>query len=362
MSSPGRSISQGFALAAAVFTAWPAAAAVAKADAGPFEVASRASRLAVLRSAAGSLDVYLLEGGAIERLRLDDAGLVRVDAFRLPLDRARGLFLDAQEGVEGRPGLLAAVVADDVRSVYEGTDSNIHAWILTAGEGGLAPVSGDLHGYVRFHGGVAWLQERAPGKLFLAGARRMTRDAGGYSPAGHPAGWFARWILDATPLPGADAALAFDGGRPVVVDSGGARLPGGSVLGTFQQRREPAVAVRLDQPQYRLGFDKEGRVADIWHPVPPRVLLGPDGDAYTVRHGRTPGLPLVGGPSGNDAVVRVSWRGGRAEMARPYRQVDGYVLDFALVPGSGDPPAVLVLMNDEVDGSGAAYVQLQSPR
>ncbi len=345
--------------AASAPTGAPAAPAL---PAGLIELEGRPLRVAVLER-DGDIDVLLLRDRELERFRLEGRSLARRGAFRSPPRRSRPLLLDAAANPAGGDPLVAVVFGEDVQSVDQGTDTWLHAFVLSAqADGGLSSWSDDLRAYLRITGGKIHLQRRGTYELVEGPVRPVEESSGRYLPTRAETPWAARWLLDATPLPGGREALAWDGTRPMVVKlERFARVPGGSILGDLGNVVEPQVAIRLERPLFRMGMDKEGKVLENWHPVPRRVIVATDGAAYTVLRERTKG-GLLGRASGQDAVVRLDWSGGQLSVSRPYAGVEAFVLDFALVERSGGRPAALLLVNDKDDGSGRAHLLFQEPR
>jgi hypothetical protein len=334
-------------------------ALTARTPTGLIEVEGEPQGVAVLVRADG-IDVLLLRGRFLERYRLEGRRLVPVASFRAPSANARPLRVDAAASFAGGDPLVAVVFGEDVRNVDRGTDTRLHAFVLSASaDGVLRPVSGDLGAWLRLTGGQAYVQRRGTEELASGPVRGLEGPSGRYAPGSDEIPWAGRSLLDATPLPGGATALAWDGERMHVVrlDDGG-RVQGGSMLGTLGGVEEPRVAIRTDRPILR-GLDQEGRVRDSWRPVPRRVLIS-GGAAYTVVRERS--ARVLGRTSGQDAVVRLEWAEGALTVSRPYPPVDAFVLDFALLETPGAPPAALLLVNDEEDGSGRAFLLFQEPR
>ena len=353
-----------FAALAAFSTAAPAAV---PADApgpafppGPIELEGRPLRVAVLER-GGELDVLLLRDRQLERFRIRDRTLVRSGRYRSASSVSRPLFLDAARNPSGGDPIVVVVFGEDVQSVDRGIDTRLHAFVLSAGEdGAIRPASDDLGGWLRMADGAVHLQGRGAGDPVGGAVRRVEEKRGRYVAEGPEVLWAGRGLLEATPLPGAAEALAWDGGRPMVVKlAGGDRVPGGSILGDLGSVEEPRVAIRVDRPIFR-GIDREGRIKDSWHPLPRRVSVAEDGAVYTVLRERS--KSFFGKTSGQDAVVRLDWSGGALAVSRPYPGVDAFVLDFALIERPGMRPAALLLVNEKGDGSGQAHLVFQETR
>jgi hypothetical protein len=328
--------------------------------AGLIEVEGEPLGVAVLER-AGRIDVLLLRGRFLERFRIEGRSLVRVGAFRATPANARPLRVDAAASSPGGNPLVAVVFGEDVRSVDQGTDTRLHAFVLSpsTSDGELSLMSEDLGGWVRLAGGQAYLQRRGTDELASGRVHRVEWASGRYAAGYDEIPWAGRSLLDATPLPGGTTALAWDGERLHVVRlDGRGRVPGGSMLGTLGGVEEPRVAIRTDRPMLR-GLDQEGRLKDSWRPVPRRVLISGRA-AYTVARGRS--ARLLGKASGQDAVVRLDWSGGALAVSRPYPPVDAFVLDFALLETPGANPVALLLVNEKEDGSGRAHLLFQEAR
>lgn len=327
---------------------------------GVIELEAKPLRLAVLER-GGRVDVLLLEGRELQRFRLEGRTLVRAGRFRAAMG-SRPLLLDAAPNLSGAAPLVGVVFGEDVRSVDQGADTRLHAFVLSAGEDGeLRPASDDLGAWLRITGGRAHLQRRGWDELFAGPVRSVEEAASGRYVAGSAEiPWAGRWLAEATPLPGGAEALAWEGDRPMVVKlAGGARIMGGSILGDLGTIEEPGVAIRVDRPIIK-GIDQEGKVKDSWIPLPRRVAVAADGAAYTVLRGRS--KRLLGKTSGQDAVVRLDWSDGTLAMSRPYPGVDAFLVDFALVDRPGGRTAAVLLVNEKGDGSGRAHLVFQEPR
>lgn len=326
------------------------------------ELEGRPLRLAAL-SGPGGLEVLLLSGRELERHRLEGRRLVRIGAFQAPGKRLRPLLLDAAPAAApGDDALVTAVFAEDVDSVDQGTDTLPHGFVLSArADGTLAPASADLKAYLRVSGGKPHAQSRGNNTLFFGSVRAVEGPPGKLAPAGPAVPWAGRGLLEATPLPGGAEALAWENDKLVVVSvESGRRVPGGSFPGELGTVKEPRIAIRLEQPLFAMGIDKETRQANLWFPVARRVAVLPDGSAYTFLRERE--KRLLGKATGQDGVVRLDWKDGALATSAPYPPVEAFVLDFAVVERPGGAPLALLLTNDKEDGSGQAYLVVQEPR
>ena len=132
------------------------------------------------------------------------------------------------------------------------------------------------------------------------------------------------------------------------------------LLDNFGPFRGAEVAIPLKNPQYNLTYSRDDAITEEYHSLPRRMMKGADGAIYTIWRGREPGLPLIGSPSGQDSVVRVIERKGSLQLQRPFPDVDGFILDFALLQPQDGPLQVLLLVNDKEKGNGQAYLRLLS--
>ncbi len=327
---------------------------------GPLAVSGQPRSLALLAgSDINDLQLGLLYDDKLVLNRMGEFGLEPVAEFSPELGTQRGLHLDAADLNSDGSRELAVLWAEDVQGIYQGTDSKPHAWLLTAG---LKPLLADLAGYLRLHGQQAVLQRRGPYTPFKGPVLGLSQKDGAWSVGDQPLDWGGA-IFASTPL-NERLALGYDGqGRLQLLDrKQGQPLPMGLLLHDLGDFSGPQLAVSLESPQYRSGFAKEDLVRETYHALPPRMAIAADGSAYTVRRGRSAGLPLLGKPSGQDRIVRVLPRDHRLLLAEPFAGVDAYILDFALLERPGKQPAVILLLNDREDGKGAAHLLIQVGR
>ncbi|WP_169709497.1 hypothetical protein [Deferrisoma camini] len=296
-------------------------------------------------------EIVLLYDDRVVRATLTDDGVRELARFQARTRPSRALWLDV--GDLDRDGVpeVAVTWAEDVQQVYEGTDSWPHSWILAWPD--LAPQSKDLTGYLRIVGNRAFLQRRGRFSAFEGGVLSVTEQAGQWQP-GTAVPWLqGHAIYDATPLSGGRWVSHRTDQRWRLSDAEGRSGP--VLLADLGRFRGPAVAVRLENPEFRSGFEKEDRVTERWIPLPRRVVVSPDGGVYTIRRGRTPGLPLVGRPSGSDAVVRIRLGADAMGVDEPFGAVELFLVDFGLLGHGQD--GVLLLGNEREDGRGTAYLQ-----
>lgn len=331
---------------------------------GPVELAGHPRSLVVLGAGRdGPIDVALLYDDRLECVSLSPAGVAVRGHFAPPVSSSRALHLGAGDlDRDGSPE-LAALWAEDLRGVYEGVDSALHSWVLRIRGDAPRPTSEDLSAYARIVGSRGYAERRGRYAAYQGPVVRLTTGADGYLLGDEPQAWAGRHLFDATPLDDRTALVWRAGHRLALADRvTGAEVPGSLLLADLGEFRGPEVAVRLEHPEYRSGWQKEDQVKETYHVLPARVLVVSDDTAYTLERGRSEGVPLIGSPSGHDAVVRVVREGPSLRLERPFEAVDAFVLDFALIGIPGTKPTAVLLLNDEPDGSGTAYLLLQTGR
>ncbi|GAB6061935.1 hypothetical protein [Deferrisoma palaeochoriense] len=300
-------------------------------------------------------EIALLYDDRVVRAAMGPDGLRELARFPAPVRPSRALWIDAGDADGDGTPELAVTWAEDVSQVYEGTDSRPRSVVLTWP--GLEPASEVLPGYLRIVGGRALFQRRGRFSAFEGPVAALAPEGGRWQVRG-AADWPADHALyEATPLPDGRWLSHRPGERWRLQGPGG--TPGRAVLLTDLGRFPgPAVAVRLETPEFRSGFEKEDRVTERWVGLPRRVIVDPaTGAIYTIRRGRSPGLPLVGRPSGADAVVRLEPGGGGIAAEEPYGRVELFVMDFALADDGG----AVLLANEREDGRGAAFLWIARP-
>jgi len=121
-----------------------------------FELDGAPLQLVSWPAIGGGTDFYLLYDRYVQRVHSDGSSLQLCEKFTVPVKPTRALHMDIGDlDSDGQPE-LAAVWAEDVRGVADGTNSLLHGWVLAAGLNGLRPVSKDLEGYVALKGDEGW--------------------------------------------------------------------------------------------------------------------------------------------------------------------------------------------------------------
>ncbi|MEZ4485056.1 MAG: hypothetical protein R2864_10845 [Syntrophotaleaceae bacterium] len=325
---------------------------------GPLELQGQPRQLAVLDGGEiMGLELGLLQDDKLVRYRLEEFGLAAQGEFSPDLEGKRALHLDAADLDGDKIPELAVVWVEDVRGIYQGTESKPHAWLLSKD---LQPLAGEQSGYLRLYDNQAVVQRRGPYKPFKGPVMSLVSREGVWSVDEKPVEWGGD-IFASSPVDERLALSRDDRDRLQLVGRAlGKALPGGLLLQDLGKFAGPQVAVPLETPEYRSGFGKDDLVRETYHVLPPRVAQAADGSVYTISRGRSAGLPLLGKPSGQDRVVKVLRRGHQLLLEQPFAGVDAYILDFALLEKPGERPAVILLLNDKEDGSGLAHLLIQA--
>jgi hypothetical protein len=135
-------------------------------------------------------------------------------------------------------------------------------------------------------------------------------------------------------------------------------LPGGRLLEDFGTFQGGQIAVRLKEPEYRSGFEKEDKVMEAYTLLPPRLVRSGDNAMITISRGRKSGIFLFGQQSGEDRLVRLLKTADDFVLEYPFPSVKSFITDFAILPGKNGSGALL-LLNDKEDASGQAYLLYQ---
>ncbi|MDY0398719.1 MAG: hypothetical protein AB7T15_04995 [Desulfuromonas sp.] len=312
--------------------------------------------LAVWPAAEGGFALFLLEDAGLRQWHCDGRQLSEVAFYPVPLKVSRALSLAIGDSDGDGVPELAAVWLEDVRGVYQGTNSQVHAWLLQPRKGELVALSDDLAGYLAFDG-TSWLrQQRSDYQLFEPVVEVLERTADGVRSVGQRP--LTDWLYARCDGPAQGQQVVWNAtGRLEVRQQGGAPRP---LLLDFGLHQGAAVFVALETPEYRSGFSRDDQVLDRRYLLP-RRLLPMDGALYSLIRGRSSGLPLIGSTAGQDRLVRIRSMGEQLQADEPFAPVDAFILDFALLPTASGLQAVL-LLNEKEGGRGSAYLALQRQR
>jgi hypothetical protein len=328
---------------------------------GPVPLPGNPRSLAFLAETADqSLDLAVQNDAGVARYRLQNNVLQPLGTYTLENKAMRGLYLESGDPDGDGNTELAAVWAEDLKGIYEGTDSQLRSTILESDQSGFTASNGP-HAFVRLIGKRGLLQSRGTYEVWDGPVLPLFSTTHGWEANNKAVPWARSNLFDITPLDKTTALqwTADQQLRLVSLDNG-LPLPGGTLLYDLGEYVGPRIAVPLETPEYRSGFSKEDVVRETWATLPPRIAIAADGTAYTIRRERSMGLPLVGKPSGQDHIVALHWNGQQLIVTEPCDGIEAFILDFALIEHQGQVKSVLLLLNKKPDGSGDAYLQLVS--
>lgn len=312
--------------------------------------------------ANGGVDLYLMYDDAIQQMHSDGSSLQLGDRFVPPVSPVRGLRLDIGDmDGDGRPE-LAAVWAEDIRGVADGTNSLIHSWLLTVTDSGdMQAVSDDLAGYVALAGNQAYLQHRLEFAAFAPEVYGLELDGGGVTVSEKPLRRDNRLLFNQLQWPDNNSVLVWnDDDRLMLVAQGGnTRIAGSTLLTDFGRYQGPVVSIPLREPEYRSGFSAADRIM-AREVVLGRRLIQQQGSVFTLVRGRNEGLPLVGRPSGVDRLVKIDRSEHGLSASYPFAAVEAFVIDFSVYDQGG--LEAVVLLNEQANGRGRSYLRMQGQR
>jgi len=338
----------------------PAATLPANLSEHPLELSWEAKQIALAGTASEETPILaLLTDDALHLVRAEGGTVVLLDTWSPGLDSGHALRVGAGDIDGDGKREIAAVWAEDVKGIYQGTDSRPHAWIFSVSKGKLAPLSQDLEGFLRVMNDRLLWQRRGTYVPFAGPVLSVDRDGGKFQVGSQPVWPEGRNLYAMTTLPQGTRALFWTDDSHLVLGSikeqGGKELV--ADLGTVSH---PSVAVPLRETEYRSGLEKEDRINERNVPLPRRILMSKDEQVFTLVRGRSEGLPLVGTPAGQDMVAEIAVVPEGLTLERPFPGVESFILDFTLLPRAGRTD-VLLLLNDRPDGSGKSRLLVQSP-
>ncbi|MBW2187042.1 MAG: hypothetical protein JRG71_11810 [Deltaproteobacteria bacterium] len=309
----------------------------------------------------GAIDLYVMYDDYIQRLRSHGQQLQLLDRFTPPVSPTRALRLDIGDMDGDRHPELAAVWAEDIRGVSDGTNSKIHSWVLSLTDNGLQAISDDLSGYVSLTGQQARLQKRSEFSAFTPEVYALDLNDGVVVVSDEPVRNDTRLLFNQLEWPDDQSALVWndDDRLMLVAKSQNTRISGSTLLTDFGRYQGPMVSIPLQDPEYRSGFSAGDRIM-AREVVLGRRLIQQQGSVFTLVRGRSEGLPLVGRPSGVDRLVKIDRVANGLSAGYPFAAVEAFMIDFS-VYGQGSLEAI-VLLNEKADGSGRSYLRMQTQR
>jgi len=309
-------------------------------------------------SSGSDATLALLSKAGVALCRLQERQLQKLSVIAPPKDGLRPLSLSRGD-VDGDGSFeLAAVWAEDIYSVYDGTESNIWSQLIAVEPQKLTSL-GLQAGYVRLFDSLGVTQRRGTYRPFTGPVQQLLYRQGRIS-TGQTLPWGEQNIFSLTPLGDGDglawlragilSALSMDTGEP---------LSGGTILEDLGHPQTAQIAVRLEEPEYRSGFGKEDQVLERYISLPSRLVAVGAHSMLTINRGRKSGTFLLGKPTGEDRLVRLTKNTDGLSLDYPFPAVPSFIVDFTLVPGK-DSFGALSLLNDKEDASGQAYLLYQT--
>ena len=305
------------------------------------------------------LRVALLDSKGLSVYDIDNGQVLKsVAEFRPPDANLDALYLDAGDiDADGNPEIVA-VWGENNLAAFDGIDTRLHAWILALDDDALRPVSDDLQAYLRINNNTVYLQRRGVYEAFAGKVYQLEGNDGAFSIAKTLAFLGLSNIYRDTPIDDA-SAFSFDDNDRLLYRSGFGQpqtevtsAPYSDSLGeiTF-----PVVYVKLEQPEYPLGFAESDRVLERAVPLARRVQIKGD-IAYTQVRGRKTSL-FGSKAEGADRIVAIDSRSG--QVSEPFAAVGNFILDFTVMKGPNNARVAILLLNDKPDGSGRSSLRIQ---
>lgn len=253
---------------------------------------------------------------------------------------------------------LAAVWAEDFHSIYEGTDSLIWSQLLGFDNQKLTPLALQP-GYVRLFPTSGIVQQRGAHRAFTGAVQQLHYRQGKGVSAGQSLPWGKQNIFSLTPWgDGSGLAWVAPGKLATLSMADGTLLSGGTLLENFGNFYGAQIAVRLETPEFRSGFEKEDRISDRYAALPPRFIQSGKGPILTISRVRKPGKLLIIPPKGKDRLVSLNNKNNELIHEYPFAPVEAFIIDFALLPEDGRAGALL-LLNEKEDAGGQAFLLFQ---
>lgn len=299
----------------------------------------------------------LLTDDGVSIYRLNGQQLQRVASEPPPRRGMRPLFLSQGDVDNDGVSELAAVWAEDVHDIYAGTDSKVWSELFTGVELELTRLA-LLPGYVRLFQTSGVIQQRGPYRPFVGDIQQLHKGRTEIG-AGQALPWGGQNIFSLTPwTEGNGLAWLKTGELATLALADGTPLPGGTPLENFGDYRGRQIAIRLENPEFRSGFEKEDKVMETYVSLPPRLSRDGAGSIFTISRDRRPGNLLLGQPYGEDRLVRLTKLSDDLAIDFPCDPVEAFIVDFALVSADNQTGALL-LLNEKEDASGKAFLLYQ---
>jgi hypothetical protein len=303
-------------------------------------------------------DLALLSKNGVSIYHLKGAKLQKGFVAAPPKKNLRPLTLSQGDLNEDGSLELAAVWAEDITSIYEGTDSHIWSQLLGFHKQKLTQLALQP-GYVKLFPAFGIVQQRAAHQAFSGPVRQLQYRQGKVS-AGGSLSWGKQNIFSLMPWgDGSGLAWVAPSKLETISMTDGTALPGGTLLENFGNYYGTQIAVRLENPEFRSGFEKEDRVYDRYVKLPPRFIRSGKQSILTISRGRKPGKLLIIAPEGQDRLVRLNNNNNELISDYPFEPVEAFIIDFALLSEGGRVGALL-LINEKEDATGKAFLLFQT--
>lgn len=323
----------------------------------PVQLSGQPVALVALESSTEGQTLALLSTAGVTLFQLKGKQLHQLSTIEPPASGLRPLALSGGD-IDGDGSYeLAAIWADDISSIYEGTDSQIRSQLLSAQQQKLTPLS-QIDGYVRLMDEGAFIQQRGPYQMF-SGAVKTLHFQQGTLESRQEQPWGKQGLFAMTPwaentglawtVPGTLAIFALDSGQPV---------SGNKLRDDFGDFRVVEIAVRKEEPEFRSGFEKEDKVFEDYIPLPPRVMRHDKETMFTIYRGRVDKTFLTRRAQGEDRLARLKNTQDGLTLDYPFAPVKFFIIDFATIEKEKDA-GVLLLLNDKANGQGQAYLLYQ---
>ncbi|MFW6387285.1 MAG: hypothetical protein ACOC0G_01260 [Thermodesulfobacteriota bacterium] len=319
-------------------------------------------------ASAHSFHLFALYDTRLVHFIWRSGNLEQMSEFTPPGRVSRALRLECSDLDEDGNPELAPVWVEDIYSVDEGTESRLHSWIVEVdAEGEMVAGSADLEGYLALMDEKLYLQERGEYRTFESNLYALEFADGEYRRSSAPVTRARHWIFNHARWPDRERVLIWNDDERLVLaarsgtDSENSYRSTGTLLSDFGTYAGVSIYVPMEEPEYRSGFSAHDKVMARKVQVP-RRMHACDDTLFTLARGRGAGVPLVGRPSGRDRLVQIDLDSSGLQARFPFATVDAFILDFDILERANGTRQGVLLLNEEADGNGRAYVQVQSGR